>query len=337
MQRVKMADVARLAGVSAMTVSRALRADGTVAPGTRRAILKVVRDLGYLPDRQAQALSSQRSGFVAALVPSLNNPHFALSIGALTEVLEATGLQVLIGHTNYSAGREQRLVTELLRRRPEAIVVTVDGHLAATRKRLRQSGIPVIEIWDWPSRPIDHVVGFSNRDAACQMALHLHARGYRRIAYVGETDDAGTRGSRRRDGFLDAMRELALGEARVHNHSHPPINMMQGRQALAAVLARWPDTDAIMCVSDPCAYGAMVEAQARGLRVPEDIGIAGFGDFEISRCCSPALTTVEVNAGEIGRQAGELVLRLLGGEERNRGAPARIHVAARIGQRASTR
>ena len=113
----------------------------------------VVARMGYVPDQIAQGLSSRRSGFVAALVPSLNNALFAETIRALSETLEESGLQVLIGHTNYEAEREERLVHELLRRRPEALVITVDGHTSGTRKLLRGAKIPIVEIWDWPKRP----------------------------------------------------------------------------------------------------------------------------------------------------------------------------------------
>jgi LacI family transcriptional regulator, gluconate utilization system Gnt-I transcriptional repressor len=158
--RVKMRDVALAAGVSAMTVSRALQQDSRVAPETRQHVLSIIDTLGYVPDQIAASFSSQRSRFIAALVPSLNNPHFAETVRALSETLEAEGIQILLGQTNYQPEREERLVLELLRRRPEAIVLTADAHSPATRKRLLATDIPVIEIWDRPPDPISHTVGF---------------------------------------------------------------------------------------------------------------------------------------------------------------------------------
>ena len=337
MSRSKMADVARAAGVSKMTVSRALREGSVIAPATRQRILAVVERLGYAPEEAARNLSSRRSGFVAALVPSLNNPQFAETVRALTETVEGSGLQVLIGHTNYEAAREERLVGEFLRRRPEALVVTVDGHSAATRRMLAAADVPVVEMWDWPTRPVRHVVGFSNRDAARDLTRHLSERGYRRIAFVGETESDGTRGAKRRDGYAAAIRRSGLGPPRIHNHAPPPISMLQGRDALREVLRQWPDVDAVMCVSDPCAFGVLTQAQAQGIDVPGRLAVAGFGDFEVSRCCLPALTTVVVDAAEIGRRAGLLVASLRG--RGNEGAVRKqelIRIPVRVEPRGST-
>jgi LacI family transcriptional regulator, gluconate utilization system Gnt-I transcriptional repressor len=306
-QRIKMKDVAIAAGVSTMTVSRALQPGARIALATRQHVLSVIETMGYVPDQIAASFSSQRSRFIAALVPSLNNPHFAESIRGLSETLETDGIQVLLGQTNYRIEREELLVSELLRRRPEAIVLTADAHSAGTRKLLSRVGIPVIEIWDTPPNPIGHRVGFSNHGAAKTMVHFLASCGYQRIAYVGETHDVGTRGARRREGYVAALAELRLGAPRIHLQCPPPVSMTEGKSAFHAVRDQWPDTDAIMCVSDPCAFGVMTEAIANGLSVPGDIGIAGFGDFEIGRCCIPSLTTVGVDALQMGVEAGLLL------------------------------
>ncbi|MGH6711625.1 MAG: LacI family DNA-binding transcriptional regulator [Bradyrhizobium sp.] len=306
-----MEDVARAVGVSAMTVSRALKHDGVVSPATRRRILEVVKELGYVPDQIAGSLSSKRSGFVAVLAPSLNNRPLAETVHALAQTLEEAGLQILIGYTNYETKREERLLTELLQRRPEAIVVISDGHSPRSRKLMRESGIPIVQLWDWPARPIDNVVGFSNEDVAGGVVRFLAERGYRRLAYLGETDDEGTRGARRRTGFVREIEKLKLGLVRLHDQAPPPISMLEGRAALPQMLKRWPDIDAIVCVSDPCAFGVLMEAQALGLQVPSQLAVVGFGDFEVSRCCTPALTTVAVDGARIGREAGVLLLNVL--------------------------
>lgn len=311
MSRIKMTDVAKVAGVSAMTVSRALKHDGRIAPSTRRRILKVVADLGYVPDRLAGSFSTQRSGFVGVLVPSLNNPHFADTAAGLQEVLAPAGLQLLIGHTNYSRERAERLVETFLERRPEAMIVTYDDHTPRARQRLTDAGIPIIEIWEIPSRPIGHVVGFSNRAAARAMTEHLIAIGRLRIGYIGECDDTGTRGAQRRLGYLDALKSKGLDPKRMVSWCAPPISMSLGREAMLSLLRQWPDTDAVMCVSDPAAFGALTACELQKLSVPGDIAIAGFGDFEISRCALPAIATIAVDGNEIGARTGELVLDLL--------------------------
>ncbi len=311
MQRIKMQDVARAAGVSTMTVSRALRRDGRIAPGTRRRILKIVQDLGYVPDRTAASFSTRKSGFVGALVPSLNNTHFAETAAGLQNALQPAGLQLLLGNTNYLKDLAEKLIETMLERRPEAMVVTYDDHTPRARRLLIEAGIPVVEIWELPRHPIGHVVGFSNRRAAAAMTQHLIDLGRTRIAFLGEADDKGTRGSERRKGFMDAVRAAGLGHQRQLNFARPPINMMQGRDAMTALLQRWPDTDAVLCVSDPCAYGALSACQIGGIDVPGQIAIAGFGDFEISHCAVPSISTVSVSGLTIGAQTGALVLELL--------------------------
>ena len=337
MRRIKMEDVARTAGVSAMTVSRALKQGGVVSPATRKRVLQVVKELGYVPDQIAGSLSSKRSGFVALFVPSLNNPHFADTAHALAETLQPSGLQILIGYTNYETKREEQVLAEMLQRRPEAIVVVADGHSRRSRELLLGAGIPVVHIWDWPGRPIGHVVGFSNENATFEAVHYLVERGYRRLAYLGETDDLGTRGARRRQGFVRAVEKLGLGAVRIHAAAPPPINMLQGRAALPEMLKRWPDIDGIVCVSDPCAFGVLTEAQAMGLRVPSDLAIVGFGDFEVSRCCTPALTTVAVDGARIGREAGALLLNVLEQDDQPATGAHRVRIEAKLTPRGTTR
>jgi LacI family transcriptional regulator, gluconate utilization system Gnt-I transcriptional repressor len=337
MQRVKMQDVARAAGVSTMTVSRALRRDGRIAPATRRRILKIVQHLGYVPDRTAASFSTRKSGFVGALVPSLNNTHFAETAAGLQNALQPAGLQLLLGNTNYQKELAEKLIETMLERRPEAMIVTYDDHTPRARRLLVEAGIPVVEIWELPRRPIGHVVGFSNRTAAAAMTQHLIDLGRTRIAFLGEADDKGTRGAERRKGFTDAIHAAGGDHRRQMNFARPPINMMQGRDAMAALLDRWPDTDAVMCVSDPCAFGALSACQIRSIDVPGQIAIAGFGDFEISHCAVPDISTISVSGLMIGGQAGALVLELL--HQQSDGlvqSPRIIKVAALPVVRAST-
>ena len=337
MQRVKMSDVAKVAGVSTMTVSRALRQDGRIAPETRRKIQKLVRELGYVPDRIAAGFSSRRSGFVGVLVPSLNNTHFAETAAGLQNALHPAGLQMLLGHTNYQKALAEQLIETMLERRPEAMVVTYDDHSPRARRLLAEAGIPVIEIWEVPPKPIGHVVGFSNRQAAAAMTRHLIDLGRRKIGFIGEANDAGTRGAQRRRGFLDAVRAAGLEDSILLATAAPPIGMMEGRAAMAALLEQRPETDAVLCVSDPCAFGAVSACQLAGVAVPDRMAVAGFGNFEISLCSVPAITTVTVSGLAIGAEAASLILRLLTGDlATSHVAPQTILVSAGVAVRGST-
>ncbi len=309
-----MTDVALRAGVSTMTVSRALKDGTSIAKETRDRIIRAVEELGYVLDQSAGSLSSKRTGFVAALIPSINNSNFVDTARGLTDALQGTGLQLLLGYTDYSVEKEESLIESMLRRRPEAIVVTGGRHTPRGRKLLQNSGIPVIETWDLPKSPVHHVVGFSNAEASAALVRHLHGRGYRRIAFIGGTTNRDTRGADRRAGYETAMSALGLTESRVISFGTPPISMRQGGEALVRLVEQWPEVEAAICVSDLSAFGALMECHRRGWNVPGRIALAGFGDFEISGTCYPAITTVGVHCYDIGNNAGELLLRAIEGE-----------------------
>lgn len=329
-----MADVARRAGVSPMTVSRAFKADGSVTETTRHAILQAADALGYVLDGTASSLRSQRTGFVAVTIPSINNANFAETLRGLSDGLNPRGLQILLGYTGYDTAEEERLIEQLLRRRPEAIVVTGGTHTPRARRLLATAGIPVIETWDLPQDPIGHVVGFSNARAVRLVVDHLVARGATRIAFIGGDADRDTRGSDRRAGFIAAMRAQGLDATRLIDAGAPPISMREGATAMARLLDTLPDTQAVIAVSDLSAFGALTECQRRGLPVPERIWIAGFGDYEISGISVPALTTINPFPREIGTRTAALILDLLDGRTLG---PETIAIAPRLMIRQSTR
>lgn len=313
-----MADVARLAGVSPMTVSRAFKRDASVSETTRSAILEAADQLGYVFDSTASNLRSQRTDFVAVTIPSINNANFADTVRGLSEGLKARGLQILLGYTNYDIVEEERLIEQLLRRRPEAMVVTGGRHTPRARRLMENAGIPVIETWDLPETPIDHVVGFSNAGTMDVMVDHLVARGLTRIAFIGGDADRDTRGTDRRAGFIAAMEARGLDASRLIDAGIPPISMREGADAMGRLLETLPDTEAVICVSDLSAFGALTECQRRGIAVPEHMSVAGFGDYEIAGICVPSLTTINPFPRDIGARAAELILDVLDGRQPDR-------------------
>ncbi len=306
-----MKDVAREAGVSVMTVSRAFKDDASVGEKTREKIRKTADGLGYVFDVTAANLRSQRSDFVAVTIPSLNNANFAATVVALTTKLSDAGYQVLLGHTNYDMDKEEALIRQFLRRRPEAIVVTGGHHTDAARKLLSESGVPVIETWDAPPDPIGHVVGFSNAATMDLVVDHLVSLGRKNIAFMGGDADSDTRGRDRRAGFLAAMARHRLQARRLVGSGAPQKAMHEGARAMGHLLEAYPDTDALICVSDLVGFGALSECQRRGIDVPAQIAMAGFGAYDISEVCVPNLTTVDPMPTKIGESAAGLVLQLL--------------------------
>lgn len=328
-----MADVARLAGVSPMTVSRALKPGTSVSDRTRLRIREAADALGYVFDVTASNFSTGRSGFVAMTIPSINNANFADTARGLTDGLRDSGLELLLGFTDYDVVEEERLVEAFLRRRPEAVVVTGGAHTQRCRALLSGFGAPVIETWDLPRHPIDRVVGFSNADAGARVARHLHDEGHRRIGFIGGEGARDTRGADRQRGFLAELRALGLPSDRVVADLPPPISMREGAEALRRLLAQWPDTTAVMCVSDLSAFGAQAEALRRGLRVPQDIAVAGFGAYEVSEHALPGITTVDAQARRLGEETASVIRDLLAGLE----PPRTVTLGVELLARASTR
>lgn len=311
-----MSDVAERVGVSAMTVSRALRDDASIAPETRARIIQAVEEVGYVLDQSARSLVSRRTDFIAALIPSINNSNFSDTARAITEVLEPAGIQLLLGYTDYSIENEERLLEAMLRRRPEGMILTGGRHTDRSRKLLEQAGIPIIEIWDLPDRPIEHVVGFSNTSAAKALVHYLHGKGHQRIAFIGGTSDRDERGAERRQGYEQAVHELGLAVPRIVSIAKVPISMRHGAEAILRLMEQSPEVEAAMCTSDLSAFGAIMECRRRGWAVPSRIAIAGFGDFEVASCSFPTITTVDVSSAEIGREAAELMLRAIAAARR---------------------
>jgi len=336
-QLVTMEDVAQAAGVSRMTVSRALRNEGPVSEKTRKRILEVVDKMHYVPDQMAGSLSTKRSGFVATLVPSINNVHYGKMIQSLTDTLEATGLQILLGHTDYSVQREESLVESLLKRRPEAIALPYDGHSERTVTLLKNAQIPVVQLWEIPPNPIGHTIGFSNQQVACSMTEELIALGYKNIAFLCETNDEWTRGSARRSGFKQAMQNAGLSAHRMIRFGTPPMSIKDGHFVGINLQQYYDDIDCVFCVSDAPAYGVISGLKAQGINVPGNIGVAGFGDFEVSRYSSPTISTVKFDAAEIGRLAGDLITSLLDPDQNPSKNPKRYEIDVTNSMRDSTR
>ncbi len=311
-KRVRLEDVAELAGVSAQTVSRVLRKPGIVAEATRLRVQRAIDRLGYVPDMVARNLATSRSRMIAAIIPSLASSVFADTMQALAARLATDNYQLLIGDSDYSPEREDELVQAMLGRRPDAIVLTGTRHSKKTANLLARSGIPVVETWNLTAHPIDLCVGFSNHAAGFDIARHLFARGYRKIAFIGRLRDD-PRSADRLRGFQEGLRGLGMSAARVIEVGDPATAEI-GAAGIDELLRRYRDTDGVFFGSDRLAIGGLLACVRRGIKVPERLAIIGFADFEIASLTLPSLTTVAVPARQIGTVTGELLLtRLAGG------------------------
>lgn len=312
---VTLIDVARVAGVAPMTVSRVLNQPEVVREGTREKVLKAIEQTGYVPNRLAGALASNRSRLVAVIVPMLTNPIFSDTFQAVAERLASAGYQVLLGMSGYQADREQELLEVILSRRPDGIILTGTLHTEGSRQRLKASGVPVVETWDLTDDPIDMLVGFSHEQVGHELALHLLGKGYRRFAVVKVGDP---RGTRRSVAFSTALQAQGVSIAGTLSFDGLP-SLAQGREGLGQLLDRGLGEGAqplmVVCTSDTIAHGVLTEAAARGLKVPEQIAVIGFGDMVFAAHTFPALSTVRIDGCGMGQAAAALLLARLTGQD----------------------
>ena len=297
-------DVAKLAGVAPITASRALNTPEQVSAEVLKKVSDAVARTGYVPNLLAGGLASTRSRLVAAVVPTISGPVFLESVQSLTEALAGRGYQLMLGQAGYSGSREDALLEAIIGRRPDGIVLTGIMHSAEGRRRLLASGIPVVETWDLTPTPVDMLVGFSHVDVGRAVARFLHARGRRQLGVVAGDDE---RSKRRVEAFRAEAR--ALGLADVHVVFVPaPTTFKRGREGLVGLLRMPGEIDALFCSSDLLALGVLTEARVRGIGVPGQLAVVGFGDLEFAADLDPSLTTVRINGAAIGRQAAQFIV-----------------------------
>ena len=327
----RLEEVARLAGVSPITVSRVINRPEMVADVTRGKVQAAMATIAYVPNLAAGALASQRTRLIAGVFPTIAHSIFSDTVQGLSDTLANHGYQLLLGVAGYASGteREDDLVRTILGRRPDGVLLTGVIHSETARRYLMQSGIPVVETWDLTPTPIDMLVGFSHYEVGRAMARHFRKRGYRRPAVIAADDQ---RAQARARGFVDTWREGAARSKVPVVSVTAPSNFEKGRQGLSELLQRHPATDAVFCGSDIIAAGALLEAQARAIAVPAQLAVAGFADMDLAAQMTPALTTVSVGGYRIGAQAGEMLLaRIEGGGVVDK----RVDAGFRIVERAS--
>ncbi|PRY76622.1 LacI family gluconate utilization system Gnt-I transcriptional repressor [Yoonia maritima] len=304
-RRVTMEDVGRLAGVSQVTVSRALSDPDKVSPKTLKKITDAIDATGFVPNAIAGALASKKSKLISALVPSITNIVYSAAVASFSSVMREHGYQVLLSETGFDPKDEEAMILTHLSRRPDAVLLTGIHHTAKARQMLLASDIPVVEIWDTTETPIDICVGFSHDRAAVKAAEYAFENGFTCAATLSAGDE---RALRRRAAFESRFAELA--GAAVENAVHcERASLANGRDGLRALQAQSMEKGTfVFCSSDVLAHGMLIEASAQGLKVPTDIAIMGFGDQEFAAHTEPALTTVRVDRTTLGRSAAMALL-----------------------------
>lgn len=306
-----LADVARAAEVSAITVSRVLRHPGSVSPPLRERVEREIRRFGYIPNTAARQLASARTDVIAVVIPSVTNAVFADVLRGIYDEAEGTRFQIQLGTTSYSLLKEEALVRLFAGQRPAAMLVTGADRTRDVVRLLKAMDCPVVQIMDLAAKPIDMQIGFSHAAAAHAATTHLIEKGYRRIAFLAAQMDP--RSQRRIEGYSRAMHAAGLYDEDLIVTTPKPSSVAMGALLCAELLARRLDADAVQANNDDIALGSMFECLRRRIRIPEDFGIVGFNDLEVMATAHPSITSVVTHRYEMGRKAIEMLLAALDG------------------------
>lgn len=313
--RVTLTDVARAAGVSPSTVSRALRGERAVDPALIERVVAVSEKLGYVPDPAARALASQRSNHVAILIPLLSNTLFVDLLDAAQKTLRAAGYQTLMGVTHYDSGEEEQLLREQLLHRPAGLLITGLDQNLATQKLMARSQVPCVHLMDLPATAdsgTPYCVGFRQIEAGASLTKMLLQQGRRRIAFAAAQLDA--RVMQRLYGWRSALQEVGLYDPTTEWLNPAASSLALGGIMFEQIMQQRPAVDAIFFCNDDLAQGALLAALRLGIAVPQQVAIAGFNDLTGSDQMLPPLTTVRTPRARIGESAAHMLLTLMRGE-----------------------
>ncbi|HWJ69200.1 MAG TPA: LacI family DNA-binding transcriptional regulator [Sphingobium sp.] len=326
-----LADVADAAGVSTATVSRALNMPNLLSKETLGRVHSAIAATGYIPSLTTGTVITNRSRLIAIMVPPTPLELFDTTVRSAVAALDDGGYQSLLGIYSRDATRD-KIVTQILSRRPGGLILIGLPVSPDVRNLLVESHLPIVETWEMPLAPIDMVAGISHHDIGVAIGNFLLRKGYRR-PMIFSTDSS--RGHIRRYGISRVLMEAGLPEPRSVDQGLPGT-VGEGRRAFAQMWEAGERPDVLVCASDWLAQGALIEAAVRGVRVPEELAVIGFGDFDFARELEPALTTIRIDGAAIGKQAAALMLDAVQNERRDREKAARVDIGFSLVERRST-
>ncbi len=312
-KKLTLIDVAIAAGVSAITVSRVINQPEKVSEVLRHQVQKAIDSLGYIPNQYASSLASSKSKVIGVAIPSLSNTVFTDVLRGIYDVMGSAGYKVLLVDTHYSPLEEEKMIRTLLSQAPEALIITGGDQTKACHNVLQKARVPVVQIMEILTEPLDMNVGFSHWQAGNDVAMHLLHEGYQRIGFMGARMDP--RVQQRMQGFKKALEDAGKSWKNFIVTTPEPSSIEMGGELFKSLLASTNGAvDAIFCANDDLALGALFESQRMNINVPGDLALCGFNDIEASRFVNPSLTSVQVGRYEMGVKAAEMVINRLNGK-----------------------
>lgn len=328
---VGLRQVASVAGVSTATVSRAINNPETVSPDLRARIEMVIRELGWVPSGAARALATRRTYTVGAVFPSLAQGLFARAIDGLQDELNARDYTLLLAHSRYSFDEERRQLRKLIERGVDGIVLVGRERPADIEALLRKQNVPYVHTFVYHPDGDVPSIGPDSYAALYEMTEYLIGLGHRRFGIIGQSTAGNDRAQARWDGVHAALAEHGIAIPSAHAlQGHWSVS--EGRALFSRIMERRPEPTVVIGGNPFLAIGAMLEAQSRGIRIPEDMSIVAYDDIEIMQELPVPITTVRGPSDEVGREAARVILRMIEGER----DVASVELPSRVILRASS-
>lgn len=309
-RKVTLVDVAKVAGVSAITVSRVINQPEKVSELLRQQVQKAVDALGYIPNQHASSLASAKSNVIGVAIPSLSNIVFSDVLRGIYDVMGAAGYKVLLVDTHYSPLEEEKMIRTLLSQSPEGLIITGGGQTKTCQNILQKAHIPIVQMMELLAEPIDMNVGFAHGRAGYDVVQHLLGQGYERIGFIGARMDP--RVQQRMQGYKLALEQQGKFDSSYMVTTPGPSSIELGGELFKSLMASTKGViDAVFCVNDDLALGALFESQRMNIRVPQDLAICGFNDIEAAAFVNPSLSSVYVGRYAMGVKASEMIINVL--------------------------
>lgn len=311
---VGLRDVARVAGVSTATVSRAMNNPDAVSQELRTRIASVVRHLGWVPDGAARALTTRRTGTIGAVFPTLTHGDFARAIQALQHELAARGYTLLLACSEYKPEQEYDQVRKFIERGVDALLLVGEAHHADLPALLEKRKVHYVNTFVYNPTTHGTCVGPDNRKALYRLTNYLIDLGHKRFGLIAQSTKNNDRAQARLQGVRDALSEKSMAIQPAH-FAEGYWSLSEGRQLFRRIVEQQPWPTAVICGNAYLAVGALLEAQTMGIRVPEDMSIVGYDDIDIMAELPVSITTVRVLSDEVGRRAARLLVAKVEGDE----------------------